>query len=65
MFEATQAAFADADIVVLSAAVADYTPAHPARSEDKEKRNFLFAGADQNDRHCRYAGRSETAGAVD
>ena len=37
MFEATQAAFADADIVVLSAAVADYTPAHPADRKIKKK----------------------------
>lgn len=37
MFLATQAAFQDADIVVLSAAVADYTPAHPADRKIKKK----------------------------
>lgn len=37
MFEATQAAFADADLLVLSAAVADYTPAHPADRKIKKK----------------------------
>ncbi|MFD2936466.1 bifunctional phosphopantothenoylcysteine decarboxylase/phosphopantothenate--cysteine ligase CoaBC [Spirosoma flavum] len=37
MFEATQVAFADADIVVLSAAVADYTPAYPADRKIKKK----------------------------
>lgn len=37
MFVATQAAFAQADIVVLSAAVADYTPAHPADRKIKKK----------------------------
>ena len=37
MFEATQAAFPEADIVVLSAAVADYTPAHPADRKIKKK----------------------------
>ena len=37
MFKATQAAFAEADIVVLSAAVADYTPAHPADRKIKKK----------------------------
>lgn len=37
MFEATQAHFADADVVILSAAVADYTPAHPADHKIKKK----------------------------
>lgn len=37
MFEATQAAFAGADGLVLSAAVADYTPAHPADRKIKKK----------------------------
>ena len=37
MFEATQAVFSEADIVVLSAAVADYTPAHPASQKIKKK----------------------------
>ncbi len=37
MFEATQAAFASADIIVLSAAVADYTPAYPADHKIKKK----------------------------
>ncbi|WP_018623159.1 bifunctional phosphopantothenoylcysteine decarboxylase/phosphopantothenate--cysteine ligase CoaBC [Spirosoma luteum] len=37
MFRATEAAFAEADIVVLSAAVADYTPAHPASQKIKKK----------------------------
>ncbi|AKD56286.1 bifunctional phosphopantothenoylcysteine decarboxylase/phosphopantothenate--cysteine ligase CoaBC [Spirosoma radiotolerans] len=41
MFEATQMAFADADIVVLSAAVADYTPAHPADQKIKKKETFF------------------------
>ena len=37
MFEAAQGAFAGADIVVLSAAVADYTPAYPAHRKIKKK----------------------------
>lgn len=37
MFLATEAAFTEADIVVLSAAVADYTPAHPASQKIKKK----------------------------
>lgn len=37
MFDATQRAFADADITILSAAVADYTPAHPASEKIKKK----------------------------
>jgi phosphopantothenoylcysteine decarboxylase/phosphopantothenate--cysteine ligase len=37
MFEATQAAFPEADILVLNAAVADYTPAHPAGRKIKKK----------------------------
>lgn len=41
MFEATQAAFPDADIVVLSAAVADYTPAHPADRKIKKKETLF------------------------
>ena len=37
MYEAAQAVFANADVVVLSAAVADYTPAHPADRKIKKK----------------------------
>ena len=37
MFEAAQAVFADVDIAVWSAAVADYTPAHPADRKIKKK----------------------------
>lgn len=37
MFEATEARFAKADVVILSAAVADYTPAHPADRKIKKK----------------------------
>ncbi|GAB4032693.1 bifunctional phosphopantothenoylcysteine decarboxylase/phosphopantothenate--cysteine ligase CoaBC [Spirosoma gilvum] len=37
MFEATQSVFPEADIVILSAAVADYTPAHPADKKIKKK----------------------------
>lgn len=37
MFEAAQQAFTNADIVVLNAAVADYTPAHPADRKIKKK----------------------------
>lgn len=41
MFAATETAFSDADIVVLSAAVADYTPAHPADRKIKKKETFF------------------------
>ncbi|WP_420149143.1 bifunctional phosphopantothenoylcysteine decarboxylase/phosphopantothenate--cysteine ligase CoaBC [Spirosoma sp.] len=37
MFNATERAFPDADVVILNAAVADYTPAHPA--DQKIKKN--------------------------
>ena len=37
MYEATQAAFETAHITILSAAVADYTPAHPADRKIKKK----------------------------
>lgn len=37
MFTATQAAFGEADITILSAAVADYTPVHPANQKIKKK----------------------------
>jgi phosphopantothenoylcysteine decarboxylase/phosphopantothenate--cysteine ligase len=37
MFEAAQSNFADVDIAVWSAAVADYTPAHPADRKIKKK----------------------------
>lgn len=37
MFDAAQAAFAQSDIAVWSAAVADYTPAHPADQKIKKK----------------------------
>jgi phosphopantothenoylcysteine decarboxylase/phosphopantothenate--cysteine ligase len=37
MFEATALHFGEADIIILSAAVADYTPAHPADQKIKKK----------------------------
>ena len=37
MYEATQAAFPAADVLILSAAVADYTPAHPSNQKIKKK----------------------------
>ncbi|MEZ0539850.1 bifunctional phosphopantothenoylcysteine decarboxylase/phosphopantothenate--cysteine ligase CoaBC [Fibrella arboris] len=37
MFEAASAAFAEADITILNAAVADYTPAYPALEKIKKK----------------------------
>ena len=42
MFEAAQSAFIDADVTVLNAAVADYTPAHPAGQKIK-KSDALFS----------------------
>ncbi|GAB3989198.1 bifunctional phosphopantothenoylcysteine decarboxylase/phosphopantothenate--cysteine ligase CoaBC [Spirosoma daeguense] len=41
MYEATAAHFISADVVVLSAAVADYTPAHPADKKIKKKEDFF------------------------
>jgi phosphopantothenoylcysteine decarboxylase / phosphopantothenate---cysteine ligase len=41
MYEATQEAFPSADVIILSAAVADYTPTHPAdRKIKKEEAHF-------------------------
>lgn len=37
MYEATQEAFPSADVLILSAAVADYTPSHPADRKIKKK----------------------------
>lgn len=37
MYEATQTHFSTADVIILSAAVADYTPAHPADRKIKKK----------------------------
>ena len=37
MFEVTQAEFAGSDLTILSAAVADYAPAHPANQKIKKK----------------------------
>ncbi|AXE16670.1 bifunctional phosphopantothenoylcysteine decarboxylase/phosphopantothenate--cysteine ligase CoaBC [Runella rosea] len=37
MYEATQKLFAGADVIILSAAVADYTPAYPADRKIKKK----------------------------
>jgi len=37
MYQATQEAFPSADVVILSAAVADYTPAYPAERKIKKK----------------------------
>ena len=44
MFEAAQAAFAGADVLVLNAAVADYTPTHPADQKIKKKETLLSLG---------------------
>lgn len=41
MYEATTEAFPQADIVILAAAVADYTPAHPADQKIKKKQGTL------------------------
>ncbi|MFD2572754.1 bifunctional phosphopantothenoylcysteine decarboxylase/phosphopantothenate synthase [Spirosoma soli] len=41
MFEAAQQAFSKADIVVLSAAVADYTPTHPENQKIKKKEDIF------------------------
>jgi phosphopantothenoylcysteine decarboxylase/phosphopantothenate--cysteine ligase len=41
MFAATQAAFAETNVMVLSAAVADYTPAHPADRKIKKKEDYF------------------------
>lgn len=41
MFEATRDAFADADVLILNAAVADYTPAHPADRKIKKKEDHF------------------------
>ncbi|UFH51865.1 bifunctional phosphopantothenoylcysteine decarboxylase/phosphopantothenate--cysteine ligase CoaBC [Spirosoma sp. KNUC1025] len=41
MFEAAQTVFATADIAVWSAAVADYTPAHPANQKIKKKEELF------------------------
>lgn len=41
MYAAAQATFAEADVVVLSAAVADYTPAHPADRKIKKKEDYF------------------------
>ena len=41
MHDATVAAFADADCAICSAAVADYTPAHPADHKLKKNREHL------------------------
>lgn len=37
MYEATQKAFSSTDVLILSAAVADYTPSHPADRKIKKK----------------------------
>jgi phosphopantothenoylcysteine decarboxylase / phosphopantothenate---cysteine ligase len=41
MYEATQSAFSTADVVILSAAVADYTPSHPAERKIKKKESHF------------------------
>nr|WP_080239933.1 bifunctional phosphopantothenoylcysteine decarboxylase/phosphopantothenate--cysteine ligase CoaBC [Spirosoma rigui] len=41
MFDATQAVFPTADVLVLNAAVADYTPAHPADRKIKKKESHF------------------------
>lgn len=41
MYEATQEQFSTADVLILSAAVADYTPAHPADRKIKKKESHF------------------------
>jgi len=41
MYAATQAEFGRADVIIWSAAVADYTPAHPADHKIKKKESFF------------------------
>lgn len=41
MYEATQAHFSTADVIILSAAVADYTPTHPADRKIKKKESHF------------------------
>ena len=41
MFDATKSVFSMADVVVLNAAVADYTPAHPADQKIKKKESVF------------------------
>ncbi len=41
MYEAADAAFAEADLTILSAAVADYAPAHPADRKIKKKESVF------------------------
>lgn len=41
MYEASHNEFSKADVIVLSAAVADYTPAHPADRKIKKKENLF------------------------
>lgn len=41
MYEATRNEFSSADVVILSAAVADYTPAHPADRKIKKKESHF------------------------
>jgi phosphopantothenoylcysteine decarboxylase/phosphopantothenate--cysteine ligase len=41
MYEAAQEAFPSADVVILSAAVADYTPAYPANRKIKKKESHF------------------------
>lgn len=41
MFDATSIEFSSADVVILSAAVADYTPAHPADRKIKKKESHF------------------------
>jgi phosphopantothenoylcysteine decarboxylase / phosphopantothenate---cysteine ligase len=41
MYDATRSEFSSADVVILSAAVADYTPAHPADRKIKKKESHF------------------------
>jgi phosphopantothenoylcysteine decarboxylase / phosphopantothenate---cysteine ligase len=41
MYEASAEAFSTADLVILNAAVADYTPAHPADQKIKKKESVF------------------------
>lgn len=59
MLAAVSGIFADADITIMSAAVADYTPSEKSCGEDQKRNRHINTGAEQNNGYPENAGTKE------
>lgn len=62
MYEATTALFPEANIAILSAAIADYTPVEPQKSKIKKTGDLLVINLQKTLRHFGYLGQGNKKG---